>query len=139
MELQVGVKILLKNKSGKYLLLFRSPEKYPDAKIGWDLVGGRIKPGTTLLVNLKREVKEETNLRLTKVTNILGVQDILRIKGKHVVRITYLGEATGNVILDKSENSEYRWLSLKELRDLPRKSLDMYFYEILAKTNKEIS
>ncbi|HEA84446.1 MAG TPA: NUDIX hydrolase, partial [Candidatus Wildermuthbacteria bacterium] len=62
MELQVGVKILLQNKDGKYLLVRRSPEKYPEieAKNSWGIVGGRIIPGSPLFENLKREVKEET-------------------------------------------------------------------------------
>lgn len=131
MELQVGVKVLLKNTSGKYLLLKRNPNKYPDAQIGWEIVGGRIIPGIPLLTNLKREVKEETGMNLQKVDKLLSVQDILRTKGKHVVRITYLGKATGKVKLDKEENTEYRWFTIKELKALPKKSLDMYFAEVL--------
>jgi len=42
MELQVGVKILLKNSEGKYLLIRRSAEKYPEVGARWDIVGGRI-------------------------------------------------------------------------------------------------
>ena len=62
MELQVGVKILLKNKDGKYLLVRRNPKKYPEVGPKWDIVGGRIIPGTPLLDNLRREIKEEVNL-----------------------------------------------------------------------------
>ncbi len=62
MELQVGVKALLKNKNGKYLLLRRNPKKYPDVGPKWDIVGGRINPGSLLLENLKREIKEEVGL-----------------------------------------------------------------------------
>jgi len=108
MELQVGVKVLLRNISGKYLLQRRSLTKYPEAQIGWDVVGGRIVPGVPLLKNLKREVKEETGLTLMRVEKLLAAQDILRIKGRHVVRITYLGMATGKIELDKEENVEYK-------------------------------
>ena len=131
MELQVGVKVLFKNSAGKYLLVKRSKEKYPDAQIGWEIVGGRIIPGTPLLENLKREVKEETGFTLLKVEKLLAAQDILRVKGKHVVRITYLGKAKGKIKLDKEENTEYKWFSLKELKALPKKDLDMYFAEAL--------
>ena len=56
MELQVGVKVLLKNPEGKYLLLQRNIEKYPEMKnrSHWDIVGGRINLGTELIANLKR-------------------------------------------------------------------------------------
>lgn len=132
MKLQVGVKVLIKNKSGKYLLVLRSTVKYPEVKDPrWDVVGGRIIPGVPLLKNLKREVKEETGLTLIKVNGILGVQDILRVKGRHAVRITYLGIAKGKIKLDKEENTEYKWFSLKEMGSIPKKNLDIYFAEIL--------
>lgn len=53
MELQVGVKVLLKNPEGKYLLVKRSNKKYPEVGATWDIVGGRIDPGLPLLENLK--------------------------------------------------------------------------------------
>ncbi len=64
MNLQVGVKILLKSKEGKYLLVKRSAEKYPEVGAKWDIVGGRIDPGSSLIDNLKREVMEETGLEI---------------------------------------------------------------------------
>ncbi len=67
--LQVGVKVLLKNPEGKYLLVKRSPKAYPDAICGWELVGGRITPGIPLLENLKREVKEETGIQRLKISS----------------------------------------------------------------------
>lgn len=54
LKLQVGVKIFLKNKDGKYLLVKRSPEKYKNVRGDWDIVGGRIEMGSTLIENLKR-------------------------------------------------------------------------------------
>src|SRR3989344_1737519 len=111
MELQVGVKVLLKNPKGKYLLLKRSPEKYPEVhRFGdvWDIVGGRIEIGTSLLENLKREVKEEISLELTGEPKLIAAQDILRLSEKHVVRLTYTANATGEVVLD-SDHSEYDW------------------------------
>ena len=134
-ELQVGVKVLLKNTAGKYLLVCRSPKKYPESKAGWDIVGGRIIPGTPLLSNLKREVKEETGLNLIKIDKILSAQDILRVKGRHVVRITYLGRAKGKIKLDE-ENLEYKWFSLKEMEKLPKKHLDRYFLKVLKDFKK---
>lgn len=131
MELQVGVKVLLENLKGKYLLQRRNPIKYPNAQIGWDVVGGRIQPGISIIENLKREVYEETGLTLIKIDKILAAQDILRIKNKHIIRITYLGSATGKVKLDKEENSEYRWFSFTQIKQLPKNQLDMYFAKVI--------
>ncbi len=122
--LQVGVKILIKNKEGKYLLLRRSVEKYPEVENRWDVVGGRINAGVNLLENLKREVREETNLELIGEPKLLSAQDILKNPGKHVVRLTYLGEAEGEIKLDETENDQYQWFALDELKN----SEDINFY-----------
>jgi 8-oxo-dGTP pyrophosphatase MutT (NUDIX family) len=131
MILQVGVKALLKNKDGKYLILKRSAEKYGKFGDMWDIVGGRIEPGSSLMENLKREVTEETQLQISSEPRLLHAQDILRHKDKHVVRLTYVADATGEVVLDTSENVDYKWLTLDELRRLS--GLDEYVKEILEK------
>ena len=84
MELQVGVKILLNNEEGKYLLLRRSKKKYPEVMDIWDIPGGRIDPGVSLLENLKREMREEIELELKMEPKLIAAQDIMRIPGRHV-------------------------------------------------------
>lgn len=131
MTLQVGVKIFLQNNEGKYLLLKRNPVKYPTTKGVWDIVGGRINPGSKLVDNLKREVREETQLEITTEPILIHAQDIIPNDEIHVVRLTYVGETTGEPKLDKEENIEYRWLSLNEIKALG--NLDIYVAEILEK------
>ncbi len=128
MDLQVGVKILLRNSEDKYLLLRRSRDKYKDVKGEWDIVGGRIDPGTPLLDNLKREIKEETALDFNGEAKLIAAQDILRIPGRHVVRLTYTGFISGEPQLDE-EHTDYKWFALEELKNLD--GLDMYLKEIL--------
>ncbi len=131
MELQVGVKILLKNTEGKYLLLRRSPIKYPEVGAKWDIVGGRINPGTALLENLKREVQEETGFDLDeKKVRLVGAQDILKIEGRHVVRLTYVGEMEGKPTLGE-EHDEYKWFTLQEMKAMTNAELDSYFKKLL--------
>ncbi|MFH0891083.1 MAG: NUDIX domain-containing protein [Candidatus Liptonbacteria bacterium] len=133
--LQVGVKVLLKNKEGKYLLLRRSPEKYPDVKDPWDIVGGRINIGTPLLENLKREIKEETQLDLIAEPRLVAAQDILRpgkpgqSAGRHVVRLTYVAEIEGKPVLDE-DHTDYGWFTIEEMKALGGQ-LDKYFGELL--------
>ncbi len=131
MELKVGVKILLKNKEGQYLILKRSAEKYPETGSDrWDIVGGRINPGNTLIDNLKREIKEETGLELTEEPKLIYAQDILRVPGKHVVRLTYVGGIDGEVILS-DEHDDHKWLTLNEINELSE--LDRYLKEVIEK------
>ncbi|MBI2506558.1 MAG: NUDIX domain-containing protein [Candidatus Colwellbacteria bacterium] len=130
MELQVGVKILLKNAEGKYLLVRRSVEKYPEVgNHQWDIVGGRINLGIPLYENLKREINEEVALKLEKEPRLIAAQDILRIPGRHVVRLTYIGEIEGQPKLDLNEHSDFGWFTLEEMKRL--EGLDLYFKEVL--------
>ena len=129
-ELQVGVKALLQNEEGKYLLVRRSPEKYPEVGAKWDIVGGRIEAGIPLLENLKREIKEEVSLELEEEPILITAQDILRIPGRHVVRLTYLGKIKGEPKLD-SDHKEFRWFTFQELKNIAE--LDIYFKELLDK------
>ena len=116
MELQVGVKIILQNKEGKYLLLKRNPEKYPETGAKWDIVGGRINIGSSLLENLKREVFEETGLGINSDPKLIAAQDILKID-KHVVRLTYTGFTEVEVKLSE-EHSDFKWISREDVKTL---------------------
>lgn len=127
MDLQVGVKALLKNSEGKYLLLRRNPEKYPDARPSWDIPGGRIDKGSPLFENLKREVKEETQLDLTEEPKLVAAQDILR-PDKHVVRLTYVGTIEGNPVIDE-EHVEAKWFSADEI--LENGEIDQFLRELI--------
>lgn len=131
MELQVGTKIILQNEEGKFLLLKRSRVKYPEVAEDelWDIVGGRIEIGTPLLKNLEREIFEETKLNLVDAPKLIAAQDILR-PDKHVVRLTYVGQVSGEVVLD-SDHTEYKWFSKYEIKN--NAGLDKYFKEVLAK------
>ncbi len=131
MELQVGVKIILQNKEGKFLLLHKNPTNYPKIKVNelLDLPGGRINPGTPLFENLKREVFEETKLDLVKEPEFLYAQDIFR-PNLHVVRLTFMGEIEGDPVLDH-EHTEYKWLSKSEV--LAQTNLDPYSREVFEK------
>ena len=116
LKLQVGVKIFLRNKEGKFLIVRRNPEKYKNVNGEWDIVGGRIDPGSKLIDNLRREVREETKLVITSQPKLIHAQDIIPNEEKHVVRLSYVGSTEGEPVLDISENLEYKWLTLEELR-----------------------
>ena len=133
MELQVGVKIILQNKEGKFLFLQRNLEKYSDIKQNdsLDIVGGRIQVGMSLLENLKREVFEETELNLIEIPKLIYAQDILR-GDKHVVRLTYMAQIEGEPVLDE-EHIAYKWLTAEEVKK--EENLDQYAREVFNKLN----
>lgn len=128
--LQVGVKVLIKNTENQYLFLKRSLLTYPETKGNdWDIPGGRIITGTPLDENLKREVFEETGLALDiESLKLLAAQDIIRTE-KHVVRLTYTGTGTGDIVLDPKEHESFEWISKEAL--LQKEHLDMYLKQII--------
>jgi len=130
-SLQVGVKIFLRNAEGKFLLVRRSSKKYPGVPGNWDIVGGRIKYGTRLIENLRREVMEETGLEIKSEPVLLCAQDIISETYGHIVRLSYVGETAGEPVLDKEENIEYKWLTVEEIKQ--QEDLDIYVKEVLEK------
>ncbi len=135
-QLQVGVKVLLKNQDGKYLLLHRIQEKYPDITNLWDIIGGRITPGTPLIENLRREIREEVKLDLVDAPKLIAAQDILKVPGKHVVRLTYIGSIRGDVQLDPEEHDTFGWFTVEEIKKLD--GVDVYLHQVISSLNLSI-
>lgn len=133
--LQVGVKIVLLNEEGKCLLLKRNKDKYPGMSHLWDLPGGRIQPGIGLYENLAREVCEETGMILLPGISLLDAQDII-VKDKHIVRITYLGSAQGQLVLS-DEHVDSGWFTLNEMASM--EGLDLYFGKLLSEKFEELN
>lgn len=115
--LEVGIKAFIFDENQRFLLLKRA-KPYSGQKIcKWDIPGGRIIPGEKIFKALKREIREETGLTLERIEKILAVQDILRVSGKHTVRITVLAKnKAGKVRVNLDEHSQYKWFTLNEIK-----------------------
>ncbi len=128
MKLQVGVKVILQNDNGQYLLLRRSQAFHNETEPHWDIPGGRIEPEETLHEALRREITEETGLDVDDHFRLLAAQDIMvTTKDLHVVRLTYTAKGTGNVIVS-DEHQETTWVSREEALKL---NLDPYLRQAL--------
>jgi 8-oxo-dGTP diphosphatase len=127
-SLQVGVKALLYNTSRQFLLIKRSA-KYSRLVGQWDLPGGRMEPGTNLLTNLVREIREETGLTMAYQPILLAAQDIFTKDNHHIVCLTYLSRAKGAVTLNPDESRDYKWCSWTDLTR--HKNLDPFLKEII--------
>ena len=92
-------------------------------------MAGRIEPGSSLAENLKREVKEETGLELAGEVILVAAQDILRVPNKHVVRLTYIGRANGEPVLD-FENTNFGWFTAEKIYSM-KDELDQYLEELV--------
>jgi len=131
MLLQVGVKALIKNNSGKYLLIKRSVVMNGETSASWDIPGGRIDPSETLLEALTRELGEE--IGLTNVPGdyqLIAAQDIfVKEKDLHVVRLTYKVSCDIQQIKLSQEHSEYCWVDENEIHEI---QAEPYLKEVLV-------
>lgn len=133
-ELQVGVKALIQDHHHRYLALLRSTPHPGEAEPKWDIPGGRINPGEPTTEALAREIREETGLVLESIDNIAAVQDITRVPGRHVVRITYFVTCQpGTISLQASEHSAFQWVTITELQQLPH---DTYLDPVFARLSQ---
>jgi 8-oxo-dGTP diphosphatase len=128
MTIEVGVKALIQNSSGSYLVLKRTHPYPGESEPRWDVPGGRIIPGETLTDGLRREIKEETGLRMQGTPQIIHAQDILRVKDKHTVRLTFVTKAKGKLVLSPEEHTEFVWASLAKMKKM---HIDMFLTPVL--------
>ncbi len=126
MNLQVGVKVLLRNSEDKYLFLRRTAA-FQSGPQKWDIPDGRIEPEESLEAALRREVQEETSLTLESIDRLLAAQDIFVAAAPvHVVRLTYVGTASGEVAIS-DEHDSCAWMTKDEAL---ASELDSYVREV---------
>lgn len=131
-SLQVGVKVLLKNRNGEFLILKRLSGKGTLISGLWDIPGGRINQDESLFDGLKREVFEEVKISIdVRSLKIVGAQDIFYGSNNHVVRITFEGNIVDSNIFLSSEHTEFKWCNIGDILKLDK--LDPYLREILER------
>lgn len=135
--LQVGVKALITNSDGQYLLFQRREPRPGENHRIWEIPGGRIELGEEIDAALAREVLEETDLVVAKVGRCVGVQSILRNPKLHVVRNTFEVEVSGTLrpFTSDDEHDKAEWFTTAQIKDL---TLDPYLREVFeTKLTKE--
>ena len=114
----VGVGALIE-KSDKVLIVQRSrSDRYN--KCAWELPGGKIEFGESIIDALRREVKEEVNLEID-VLFPLTVSSRLRYN-KHVIVIIFLCSYKSGWVKLSNEHSSFKWVNPEEILKIEKTS-----------------
>ena len=110
-EQELNVYVVLKNESGKILLLKRHNGI-------WEFPGGGVEWGESPYDSAKREAEEETGLKV-ELQGILCITSATFEKNsiqKHAVYIVYKGKGKGEVAVSK-EHADFKWISAENMED----------------------
>lgn len=112
--MKLGAKgIIVKN--GKVLIIRRS--NYDSYRSGeWDLPGGRIEEGEGVFEGHKREVMEETKLKID-IIEPLNTWLIERSKEK-TAGITFINRYVEGEVELSNEHTEYKWIAPEEAKEI---------------------
>jgi len=106
-------------KDDKYLVTHRAGDKNFMPNL-WDIPGGTIEFGEHSLDALIREIDEETKIKV-KVGNLIFVYDFMSNPKRHQFQLVFECDyLSGEVVLSPREHQEYRWVTLEEMKDLPK-------------------
>ena len=106
--------------AGRIFMQRRSESRslFPGA---WDLVGGHLEPGESILGCLAREVREETGWAVERVLTDLGLLEWTGNDGLDRREVDYLVEVAGDLAqpqLETELHHDPRWVSRDEAAEL---------------------
>lgn len=140
---QLGIKGLIRNSEGKILLLQVNPAQLTGNKYGvyWDLPGGRIHTGDTVINTLKREILEETGIETvenpTPVGMVLANVRIPVQVGDHestglILSVYECTVPTDAVVKISEEHQAYDWFSPQETAEKLQVKYPANFCQLIA-------
>lgn len=118
----VGVKGLIENEKGEILLLLADVTKFrKNITPYWDIPGGRVEEGHTVLETLAKEIEEETGVSEIGepefVTSVISNHEIPLDGGKQAGLVLMVYKVTippNSQITISEEHDTYEWVSKTE-------------------------
>jgi 8-oxo-dGTP diphosphatase len=101
----VAVSVLITNSKGE-ILMVRSPKR------GWEMPGGQVEEGESLIEALQREILEESGA-VTEIGALVGVYS--NIKPPPKVIFAFLGTWLSGELITSSESLEVEWVARDEV------------------------
>ncbi|MBI5044964.1 MAG: NUDIX hydrolase [Candidatus Levybacteria bacterium] len=113
------------NDSRKMLVVQRA--EHDTHPLMWEFPGGLVEENEDPISATKREVFEETGVRVDPLYPISVASDVSSSKNQLVVRIAFLCKYTGGEIILSNEHNTYQWISEDD-------ALKLKHSDLLAKT-----
>ena len=133
----------------KYILIqTRQKEDGAETNGMLEIPAGKIREYENIFRALRREVKEETGLTITKILgedrqipNLIGGNEVIsytpycvtqNLSGAYsIILNTFLCEAEGELLTETNESQNIHWMKIEELKKFLKIILKKYFYYIL--------
>jgi len=117
-EIVVAVGAVIEDDKGRILLVRHVPEREGFWKGKWICPGGRLETGESIADGIKREVMEETNLKIRLTTPLVPFERIVKAENEtvlHVIYIDFLAKLADGELRADSDVGEAMWVSRGEI------------------------
>jgi len=114
-QLGLSQKAIIFNE-GKFLVVRRGMDAHSSPGL-WDFPGGYVDFGEDLYDSIKREIEEETGLKID-VLEPYEVHSRITYDKNHWITIAYKCNTENSDIKLSYEHSEYKWVNLEEFNKL---------------------
>jgi len=113
MKLFVAAKGIISRGNDDVLIVKESDNYIDGTELGkWDVIGGRIDPEESLLEGLKREISEESGLKVA-VGELLSVTEafpVIHNEPCHIIRVYYCCVTEDDTVTLSSDHESYEWI-----------------------------
>lgn len=127
----VGAKAVLVND--KKVLLLKNVQK--NRKSTWDLPGGGLEEGESLVEALKREVREETGITNFTTGEVLDVRPLHENVKKDIglLFVIFLCKTEENSVRLSEEHGEHKWITKRGINKITQDSPYEYYKEAVLR------
>jgi len=123
---RLGQKAIILDEQNKILVLQRSEKSGAGGK--WSLPGGAIDFGEEPLVSIKREIEEETQLKV-RDCKVFTFRSYIHTDNDHIIMIGWSCKSDGDKPTLNWEHDDYKWLTKEEALELELTEDGRFFIE----------
>ncbi len=119
--IMIGVGAVIEDGAGRILFVKHIPERGGFWQGKWICPGGRLELGETIEEGIKREVMEETQLKIDLVKPLPPFDTVVKSNDEvslHVIYIDYLARVAGGKLKPGSDVGKAMWVEKERIREI---------------------